>query len=151
MKLRKALLIVALGALPPPHLAAQDSLVHATIDSGALVQVRLGSGAPVRGRLVEPLTPSSTIIRFCRYPAPACTNPSDTVTIQHLPTSSLRSVEVARGSHWVIGALVGGLTGGALMAVASGSQSDYIAVGVVSIGVLGAVIGGGSPRWGPAP
>ena len=151
MKHQNALLIAALAAVTPISLAAQDSLVHATIDSGTLVRVRLESGALVRGRLVEPLTPSSTVIRFCRYPAPVCTNPSDTITIQRFPTSSLRSVEVKRGSHWAIGALVGGLIGGGLMAVASGSQSDYVAVGVVSIGVLGAVIGGGSPRWGAAP
>jgi len=152
-------------AAVPVGLAAQDSLVHATIDSGTLVRMHPATGAPVRGRLVRPLTPSSTFVHYCRYPAPPCTNPADTTAIQQVSTTTLQRLEVQRGSQWATGALTGGLVGaglGLLVGLASNSLCEdssgcgpgtgvYMLSGAVLFGGLGAMIGSGSIKWGPAP
>jgi len=161
----QAFALAMLCAIAPARLAAQDSLVHATIDSGTLIRMHPAVGAPVRGRLVRPLSPSSTIIQFCRYPAPPCTNPTDTAAIQQLSTSSLHRLEVQRGSQWATGAFTGGLIGAGLGLLAglvsNGLCEDssgcgpgtgvYMGVGAVIFGGLGAMIGSGSIEWGPAP
>jgi hypothetical protein len=161
----QALVLVLLCAVAPGGLAAQDSLVHATIDSGTLVRMHPTSGEPIRGRLVQPLGPSSVVVQFCRYPAPPCTNPLDSTVIRSLPMSSLTRLDVQRGSHWDSGAAIGGLVGGALGwligAFANGMcespngcgppTAAYFAIGAATFGALGAFIGGGSPKWGPAP
>jgi hypothetical protein len=165
MTFQAAFRLAALCALTPVRLAAQDSLVHATIDSGTLVRMHPASGAPVRGRLVQPLGPSSTVVQFCRYPAPPCTNALDSSVVHSLPISSLTRLDVQRGSHWDSGAAIGGLIGGALGwfigAFANGMcesssgcgppTAAYFAIGAATFGALGAFIGGGSPKWGPAP
>ena len=155
-------------ALAPVGLAAQDSLVHATIDSGTLVRMHPAAGAPFQGRLVRPLTPSSPFIQFCRHPAPACVNPSDTVAIQRVPTASLIGLDVQRGTKWANGALWGALIGiaaGKLVSEIGGtlcggetgnrdcgpSGAEYAAIGAVTFAVIGGVIGGGKPKWAPAP
>jgi len=161
----RSVVLAMLVALVPAPLTAQDSLVHATIDSGTLVRMHPSTGASIRGRLVQPLSPSSTIIRYCRYPAPACTNPADTTAIRSLPTAGIQRLEVQRGSEWFTGALTGGLVGAGLGllvgAFANGLCEDtsgcgpptgvYLGVGALGFGALGAMIGSGSIKWGPAP
>ena len=164
----QTLLLAVLSALAPVGLAAQESLVHATIDSGALVRMHQASGVLVQGRLVQPLSPSSTFIRFCHYPAPVCTNPSDTSAIHSISTASLTGLEVQHGNKWASGALWGGLigvaAGGLLGALVNGlcdgdsgngdcgpSTGAYAAIGAIGFGAIGGFIGGGKPKWGPAP
>lgn len=155
-------------ALAPVGLAAQDSLVHVTIDSGTLVRMHPAIGAPFQGRLVQPLTPSSPFILFCRPPARACTDPADTSAIQRVPTTSLIGLDVQRGTEAAAGALWGGLIGiavgklvseivGSLCAGEAGNRdcgpsgAQYAAMGAVTFGVIGGLIGGGKPKWNPAP
>ena len=164
----KVLILALAGALAPIGLAAQDSLVHATIDSGTLVRMRPATGAAFQGRLVQPLTPSSPVILFCRLPARACADPSDTSAIQRVTTASLIGLEVQRGTRWASGALWGGLIGiaaGKLVSELVGtlcpgeagnrdcgpSSAGYTAIGAVTFGVIGGIIGSGKPKWSPAP
>jgi len=161
----RAGVFLALCALIPIGLKAQGSLVHATIDSGILVRMHPASGTPILGRLVQPLGPSTTTIRFCRYPAPQCTDPTDSVVIQRRLTTSIARLEVQRGDHWATGAGIGGaiglLFGGFVGALRNGfceessgcgpSTGAFAAIGAIGFGVIGALIGSGSPKWRPAP
>ena len=159
-----AVLLAALCALAPGRLAAQAGLVRTTVDSGTLVRMYPPTGAPVRGRLVQALDPTSAAVLFCRYPAPPCADPSDSAAIQQLPTMSLSRLEVQRGSHWGVGAALGGLVGlflgVATEALASMDCNEsnscpvsglITGVGVLTFGTIGAMVGGSSPKWGPAP
>lgn len=151
-------------ALAPARLAAQDSLVHATIDSGTLVRFHPLSGPPTRGRLLQPLSPSSTIVVFCRYPALPCTNLADSTTLVRLPVDGLERVELQTGTRWATGAWIGGAIGVTLGGLASAlghglcESTDCgppVAVEAfisgVFVGLIGALIGSGSPTWAPAP
>ena len=164
----KTLTLALACALAPIGLAAQDSLVHAAIDSGTLVRMHPAAGAPFRGRLVQSLTPSSPFIHFCRNPGPACADPSDTSAVRRVPTASLIALDVQHGTKWASGALWGALIGiaaGKLVSEVVGSVcggetgnrdcgpsgAEYAALGAVTFGVIGGFIGGGKPKWSPAP
>lgn len=159
------LLILVALFLAPTTLIAQDSLVRATIDSGTLIRMHRATGAPIRGRLIQPLDPTSTIVQVCRYPAPPCTTQSDTAAFQRVPTASLIRVDVQQGSRWATGGIIGGavgaLLGGLVGAFVNGmceepdgcgaSTAVYALVGAAGFGTFGALIGSGSPKWRPAP
>ena len=164
----KTLTLALACALAPIGLAAQDSLVHAAIDSGTLVRMHPATGAPFRGRLVQPLTPSSPFIHFCRNPGPACADPSDTSAVRRVPTAALVGLDVQHGTKWASGALWGALIGiatGKLVSEVVGSVcggetgnrdcgpsgAEYAALGAITFGVIGGFIGGGKPKWSPAP
>jgi len=160
----QALVLALLCATTPVQLAAQDSLVHATIDSGTLVRMHPTSGEPFRGRLVQPLAPSSIFIRYCRYPARACTNPADSVAISQAPVASIKQLEVQQGSKWATGAMIGGIfgailggsIGAALDGLCEGSDCgssvavDAAVTGML-FGIIGGMIGNGHTNWAPAP
>ena len=149
----------------PVELAAQDSLIHATIDSGTLIRVHPATGASIRGRLIAPLTPTSITAQVCRYPAPPCTPASDSLAFRRIPTASLVRVDVQQGSRWGTGAIIGGVFGGVLGGLAGAwANSDcldsggcgaptavFALVGAAFFGGFGALIGSGSPKWVPAP
>ncbi len=161
--------ILALACtLAPARLAAQDSLVHATIDSGTLVRMHAAAGAPRQGRLVQPLTPTSAFIVFCKHPSLPCADPADTSSILRIPTASLTRLDVQHGTNWGAGVLWGGLIGiavgklvseivGSLCGGETGhrdcgpSSAGYAAIGAVTFGAIGGIIGGGKPKWSPAP
>jgi hypothetical protein len=158
------LLLTTLLGLTPAALLAQDSLVRTTIDSGTLIRMHPVAGPTIRGRLLQPLGPSSTVVQFCRYPAPPCTAPIDSAALGQYPTASLTQIDVQRGSHWAVGAAAGGVfglfIGGAVAAAAAigcGESGDCPSGAVVFgiplalFGAMGAMIGSGSPKWGPAP
>jgi hypothetical protein len=165
MSSRAAVLLAVFCTLSPTGLAAQDTLVRTTIDSGTLIRMHPAAGASIRGRLTQPLGPSTTLVQFCRYPVPSCATGSDSSAYQRIPTASLVRVEVQQGSRWATGALIGGsiggLLGGLLGAVANGMCEDangcgtptivYALIGAAGFGGFGALIGTGSPRWRPAP
>jgi len=141
--------------------------VRETVESGTLVRMHPTTGGAIRGRLTQPWTQSTTLVRVCRYPAPPCSGLSDTSAYQSISTSSLVNVEVQQGTHWASGAWIGGVFGGLFGALAGdfawgmsdcfncgGSQAAAIAGGaligaVISAG-FGALIGSSSPRWKPA-
>jgi len=160
----QALVLALLCAVAPAGLVAQDSLVHASIDSGTLVRMHPASGASVRGRLIQPLTPSSVFIQYCRYPARPCTNPTDTAAFGQVPVASIQRLEVQQGSKWATGAVYGGIfgaiLGGAFGAAMNGlcDTSDCgssvvvdAAVSGMFFAIIGGMIGNGSPKWVPAP
>ena len=164
MRFQAGFLFVVMLTLTPADLAAQDSLVRATIDSGTLIRMHPAAGSPVRGRLIQPLRPSSTVVLFCRSPAPPCNTSSDSAAFGQVPTSSLDRLEVQRGSHWPIGAAIGGVVGlvigGLAEALASMDCNEsgscptggvILGVSTVLFGAMGAFVGSGSPKWGPAP
>ena len=163
MKYQAALLLALASVVAPTDVAAQGRLVRATVDSGTLIRMHPDSGPYLRGRLIAPLTPTSTLVHVCRYPAPPCTATSDSSAFQRIPTSSLARIDVQEGSNWTNGAVVGGLIGGFLFGLAGAfangmceesegcaSVPAYVMVGGVTFGALGALIAGGSPRWRPA-
>jgi len=164
MKPQAVVLLAGLCALTPVKLTAQDSLLRATIDSGTLIRMHPMVGSPVRGRLIQPLRPSSTVVQFCRYPAAPCTTSSDSAAYGNLPTASLGRLEVQRGSHWPIGAAIGGVVGLVIGGLAEGLASMdcnesgscppgglITGISTVLFGAMGAFIGSGSTKWGPAP
>jgi hypothetical protein len=164
MKPQVGFLFVVTLALATSRLAAQDSLVRATIDSGTLIRMHPVAGSPVKGRLLQPLGPSSTVVQYCRYPAPPCTPPIDSADVGRYPMASLTRIEVQRGSHWAVGAAAGGALGvliGGLVAVAvaigCGEAGDcpsgavVMGIPIALFGAMGGFIGSGSPKWVAAP
>ena len=165
MRPQVGFLFVAAIALAPAMLAAQDSLVRVTIDSGTLIRMHPPTGASIRGRLVQPLGPTSTVVQVCRYPAPPCNTKSDSSAFQRIPTASLVRIDVQEGSRWATGAVIGGVVGGVLGgltgAFVNGMCEDpdgcgastgvYTLIGAAFFGGFGALIGSGSPKWVPAP
>ncbi len=165
MTLRIGVLVTVALALAPVRLAAQDSLVRATIDSGILIRMHPATGSSIRGRLIRPLEPTSTVAQVCRYPATPCTAKSDSAAFQRIPTASLVRVDVQQGSHWATGGLIGAVFGGLLGGLAgawvnsdcldSGGcttpTAGWAIIGAAGFGAFGALIGSGSPKWRPAP
>ena len=164
----KTLTVALACVLAPFAAAAQEGPARATLDSGTLVRMHPASGAPFRGRLVQPLTPSSALIQICRNPGPACVDPSDTSTVRRIPTAALIGLDVQRGTNSATGALWGALIGiaagkltseivGSLCGGETGNRdcgpsgAEYAAIGGVTFGIIGGIIGGGKPKWSPAP
>lgn len=161
---RAALMFAVLFPFAGTSLEAQASPVRATIDSGVLIRMHPTEGAAIRGRLVQPLGPTSVTAMYCRYPAPPCTDPADTASIHQLATRSLVRIDVENGTNWRTGGIIGAVVGALLGALAAELQSDCdpgtcsgaspggsIVIGAFVVGGIGALIGSSSPRWGPAP
>jgi hypothetical protein len=160
--------LALLCTLTPIGLSAQDSLVHATVDSGTVVRMHRESGPPVLGRLVQPLTPSSVLLLYCPYPAGACKGASDTLAIQRTSTASLTGLEVQHGDYFaeglifggLIGALFGTFVGATANAVCDGdtgpfmcsySPGTYALVSAIAYALIVGSTGAKTPRWKPAP
>jgi hypothetical protein len=161
MARRAGVLFLCLCAPTAGVLAAQGSPVPASIDSGTLIRMHQAEGAPIRGRLLRPLDSTSTLVQFCRYPAPRCTSESAPAAFGKLPVESIVRVDVQRGSRWatgaVIGGVIGGVLGGLLGAVVNGlcesadgcgpSTAGYITIGAIGFGGFGALFGSAFPKW----
>ena len=164
MPSRRSVLWAVLCALSPAGLAAQGQLVREAVDSGTLIRMHPATGASIRGRLIQPLGPSTTLVQFCRYPMPSCAVATDSSAVQRIPTAALVSVDVQQGNHWATGAVIGGSFGALLVgfagAFANGMCEDpsgcgpptvvYALIGAAGFGAFGALIASGSPRWKPA-
>jgi hypothetical protein len=159
---RAPLLLVWIVLVAPFPAAAQDTLVRAALDSGALVRVHPVSGATVRGRLVAPLAPSGDTIALCQGRAAHCNDPGDSTAIRRIPTASVSRIEVAHGTQSATGAAIGGATGlafGLLAGAATDacvvsdcggpSAGAILGVSVVVFALLGALVGSSFPAWGP--
>ena len=159
-RLAAALLLACLGA--PSSLGAQQ-LFTVPLDSGTLVRLRL-SGELVEGRLLQPLAPTSTDIRFCRYPGNPCFRDSEE-RVRTLPTTDIQGLDVQNGTRWQRGMLIGGAIGFVVGLVGSlftnglcdtGMRcfSDPAAVamgGMVGGMGWGLLFGSTSIVWRPAP
>lgn len=161
MTTRTRLLLLAACALLPLRLDAQAPPITETVDSGTLIRMHSATGETTRGRLLHPLTPATTLLTACRYPGPPCTAMPDSTALLQVPMASLVRIDRQRGSHWARGAGIGGLAGAALGLLVgatingfcddpSGCGPDtgvYALVGAAGFGVLGGLIGDGSPTW----
>ena len=150
--------LVALVALPAVATAQQAS----SLDSGTVVRFHLATDATMRGRLLMPILPSTPTITYCRYPGVPC-RALDDPGVRTVDGAQLAQVDVADGSHWQRGALIGGAIGAALgaFAIALGNgicdTSDCRAAGWRFAGVtlmlgfgLGITFGSTSLSWRPA-
>ena len=147
-RLMMALAVVALTGAPRSA-AAQAPLV---LDSGRLVRVQIDSTKFMTGHLLQPFSLQNPSMLLCRSPGTPCTA-IDSTNRRIVPIEQLRAIEVAHGSAWLPGAIVGaGL--GALLGHAGwefGERQGDLAVamigGAVVVGALGAMIGGGFDVW----
>ncbi|MGH7658553.1 MAG: hypothetical protein ACREL6_10005 [Gemmatimonadales bacterium] len=132
---------------------------HATIvDSGTVVRLSLPADT-VRGRLIAPIQSSALLITYCRYPGAPCRTPL-AAGVDSVDASSVVHLDVANGSNWKRGALIGGAIGGALGGLSlalSNGWCDYpgcsgdrlpTALGLTVAGAaIGAVFGATSLTW----
>ena len=161
--------ITALISLLPFTPAAAQQLGSAPLDSGTLVRINISTGHPVRGRLLEPFHPSaSPALVFCSYPGSPCISRTEPHA-QVMPVTQITTLEMATGTHWLkgglIGAGIGAVLSGVLVYLAIGNCDNtgchssghrtgvrLAAAGVTALGFgLGASIGDSSPRWRPTP
>ena len=154
--------VLLLVAVLAPAGVSQTPLLTQPIDSGMLVRMRTADQGQVRGRLLARFGPASDRIIFCRYPGNPCLDSTALGRVAR-PAASVFELEVATGSHWAGGALVGGLSGlgagllyGAinrgLCDSSSCLNSGRFTVGAVLFGMFwGAIVGSTSIRWGAAP
>jgi hypothetical protein len=136
-------------------------LLSQPLDSGVVVQVRLGAGAREAGRLVTPFAPDSTALRYCPWPARPCAVGDDRYIVR--PASTVLALEVRRGSYARVGAVIGtalGVLVGVFLATGgvstdTGSTATLRGVplvlsataSVAGVGAFGAMIGSAFSRW----
>ena len=155
-----SLVLAAAVGLPAQ---AQTPLAAQPIDSGALVRIRTLSGSAVRGRLFNRLEPSSSHLQLCIYPGRSCTQPSDE-RVRTFATADISRIDIAAGSRWRTGALIG-----ALLGAASGSlghafaedsdahsgpvapEAQFLIIGALGGALWGAIFGAGFDAWRLAP
>lgn len=149
--------LVALCLLLVPGVV--DAQQATSIDSGIVVRMHRADAATIRGRLFTPFQPGNTALVYCRYPAAPCLNAAAT---ESLAVSAIMHLDVAQGSHWKRGALIGGavgaVLGGLVIAFANGlcdtssCRSDAKLAALVPLGMgvgLGAAFGSTSLVWKP--
>ena len=142
--------------------AGAQGLRTVPIDSGTLVRLHVSNHQSVRGRLLQPLSPATANLIFCRYPGTPCTAFSDP-RVETIPGAQVARLDVATGSHWVrgglIGAAVGAALGGVFIALGNGlcdtadckSSSRRAALGPLALGIgIGVLFGSASIVWRPA-
>jgi hypothetical protein len=125
--------------------------------------MRLADSQLVQGRLVQRLAPTSSDIFFCRYPANPCVTSTDD-GLRSLRMANLQGLEVASGTRWARGALIGGIIGAVLNfvgtefvnALCEDSRCVHNAFGMAAVGALagigwGALFGSMHVVWRPAP
>jgi hypothetical protein len=160
--MRSALIVLLAFPLFGP--ASAQRLGTAPLDSGTLIRIHLATMQIVRGRLLEPFQPTiSPALVFCSYPRSPCRSTTEPPA-KSIPVSQVTTLDVATGSHWLkgglIGAGVGAVVGGAFIILANGlcdtsncrSSGPPTAVSLTIGGfALGALFGSSSPRWSPVP
>lgn len=129
------------------------------IDSGTLVRLHLVGDSIVRGRLVGPLVPAASTIVLCRFPGPPCTATTDP-GVAMWPLTSVRQLEVAKGSAVKTGVVVGfliGLVVGTQLGEfcidgpcpSAGHAALHVGLPLAGFfGLIGGAIGDGKVRWG---
>ena len=131
------------------------------LDSGAVVRFHWRNGSE-KARLLAPIGPGSSEVRYCRYPAPSCG--SDVNPGRARPLNTLDGLDIRRGSRAGRGALVGGAAGlaGSLLLILGESLSDrpvsddvprVVFVGTITAvwTGLGALIGASLDNWKAVP
>jgi hypothetical protein len=140
----------------------QGSHDWTALDSGMVVRLHWNDGTQ-KARLLAPLRPGSSEVRYCRYPSPVC-GPSTINPPQARPVADLTRLEVRRGSRTGRGALVGagvGAVGGLLIilghglsdrpALSGGEQFLAVALTAAVWSGLGALVGASLDNWQAVP
>lgn len=154
-------LLCALSAAASSPLQAQEPVVTRTLDSSAVVRLYLRDGGVEKGKLVTPFGPDSTVVRYCRYPAPPCRIGGDRYA-EHL-VSEVTQLDVRSGTRvwWgaAIGASLGILAGFATIEFIEWGEERQLSTGegirvvflsTALLGGLGTLIGAGLDAWRPA-
>ncbi len=124
---RLLLTSLALATTLPSVGTAQTGLPGTRlVDSGTVVRLHLQGGSSEVGKLETALQPSSTVIRYCPYPAPPCSDDGPPVTER--ASGDVVSIDAQRGTEAARGALLGAGAGMGLLALGSivwqGGASD---------------------------
>lgn len=150
--------VLILSLVLPSQVLAQSPI---TVDSGKVVRMSLPDDT-VEGRLIAPASSSIALISYCRYPGPPCHTLLD-AGIDSVETSRVVHLDVANGSNWERGALIGGAIGAAIggigLSFAHGGFCElpecegdavWAAIGITIAGAaVGAVFGATSLTWEP--
>jgi hypothetical protein len=149
-----------LALLLPGLLRAQGGL-PGPLDSGSLVRLHLTADT-IQGRLVAQGPQGASSVRYCLYPGPPCGSTLDS-RIRATPVAQIIHLDVAAGSRWkrgtVLGGLIGAAVGGFFWAVGSElcdggtCRQSLPRSAAVSLGLglgLGFAFGSASVRWRPA-
>jgi hypothetical protein len=159
-------LLAPLAALLVVHAApAQQPPLTVPLDSGAVVQLRLGNGALEGARLLTPFARDSARFIYCPWPAPACAKGGARQVIR--PAREVLGIEVHQGSAWkrfaAIGALLGVPMGlqfaqwrytddeGGGETVTPRQKIRTVLVASAVFALFGAMIGEFFQQWAPAP
>ncbi len=155
-------IFLALFALAPARLAAQDTLAPVTIDSGKMVRMHLAHSVVI-GRLTSRFQRTDAALQYCRYPGPPCLGAEDSAAVRTMPVATVLRLEVSQGSLWGRGAIIGGVLGAVTGGFATAyllsfrecmrceSKTPIIVAGAISNGLfwggLGALWGSAFPKW----
>ncbi len=163
MRTMARVLLALVVALTTPGVATPQEPGAAALDSGTLVRMHLRSGEAVRGRLLQTFRPSDATLTFCRYPGTPCATLSD-ARVDKMPAAHVEQIDVAHGTHWIRGALIGGVVGGLLamfyiqlghgLCDDSACEAESARYGRAAFALalgLGVAFGSQSVGWRPAP
>ncbi|MBA2292969.1 MAG: hypothetical protein H0W15_11005 [Gemmatimonadales bacterium] len=153
--------VVAVSAVSPERLSAQVPVDMQAVDSGLVVRAWTDAGQ-VRGRLLMQLSSDSDSVLYCRFPGPSCEREFIAAQTAWLQLGGVRHLDVQVGNRWKKGAVIGGVFGGVIAALAWGgpwfcegtschrSTGEKVFQSVKStviMGALGALIGSAFPRF----
>ncbi|MBI1967730.1 MAG: hypothetical protein HYS40_07055 [Gemmatimonadetes bacterium] len=153
----------ACAALLAAAPVSAQQLVYLPLDSATVVRLHLLRGGTVSGRLLVPFGPDSTRFTWCPAGRGGCRWDAGR-TRRLTPAADVRRVDVRRGSRSTQGAVIGGAvlvgvaatfcaltdTGGC--DPARGGFLSYVALPTALVGSgIGAIVGGGIPKWEEAP
>ena len=149
-----------LPLLIPMLLQAQQGL-PVPLDSGMLVRMHQSSDV-TQGRLLRTASQGTPSLSYCPYPAPPCTSALDP-RAGATAVAQIIHLDVAAGTRWKHGMVIGGVIGGAIgaffVSVGSGlcdtdscrATMRKTAAAYLGLGLgLGAVFGSTSVQWRPA-
>jgi hypothetical protein len=155
-------IVIILQALAISVAEAQIPITQ-RLDSGTVTRLTWNDGTRKIGRLLTPLHAGSDRIEYCPYPGPACIG-DDAGQPAARAASELRRVEVQQGDRAGRGALIGAVTGLAIVVLGRSAFADAdspspttgstIAGGLTVVALaagIGALIGRGSTRWVTSP
>lgn len=161
---RFAALAIALslcGAHRAPAQQPQQPLVRRTLDSATVIRLHLPTSQREVGKLLAPFGTDSTMLRYCRYPAPPCRMGG--LRYVERPAANVLTLEIhlgtARNRYALIGGLVGAGLGIPLRAFAEAmeerdlplSEEIGIVAGTAAVfALIGALIGVNIHYWGAA-
>ena len=161
--MRSRCIELACAALLAAAPAAAQQLVYIPLDSATVVRLHLLRGGTISARLLVPFGPDSTRFTWCL--AGRGGRRRDAARTRRVtPATEVARVDVHRGNRSTHGAVFGAValvgaaatfcaitnTGGC--DPARGGFFSYVALPTALVGAaVGAIVGGGIPKWEQAP